>query len=157
MSITITQERPDTPDARQLIAELSAELELLYPPEERFGYSVDRLVEERVPFFVMRDQVTPVGCGALKLVEGEYAEIERMYVRPAFRGLGLSKLIVNRLAEYAQSQGIDVLRLETGIYQPAAIGLYERMGFRLRPPFGEYRESPIHKFYEKQLGERSTR
>jgi len=44
-----------------------------------------------------------------------------------------------------------LLRLETGIHQPAALGLYERSGFRLIPPFGEYREDPLSRFYEKRL------
>jgi len=43
------------------------------------------------------------------------------------------------------------LRLETGIHQHAAIGLYEREGFRPIPPFGEYKDDPLSRFYEKQI------
>jgi len=75
-----------------------------------------------------------------------------MYVRPQFRGLGLAKLMLDHLETYARERGVGLLRLETGIYQNEAIGLYERMGFRSIPPFGGYREDPLSKFYEKQIG-----
>jgi putative acetyltransferase len=53
----------------------------------------------------------------------------------------------------ASRHGVVLLRLETGIHQHAAIGLYERMGLSLVPPFGEYREDPLSRFYEKKLAE----
>ena len=74
-----------------------------------------------------------------------------MYVRPQFRGLGFAKLMLGHLADYARNQGVRLLRLETGIHQHAAIGLYERMGFRRIPPFAEYREDPLSRFYEKHI------
>jgi ribosomal protein S18 acetylase RimI-like enzyme len=46
---------------------------------------------------------------------------------------------------------VGLLRLETGIHQRAAIGLYERVGFRRIPAFGEYKEDPLSRFYEKRL------
>ena len=75
-----------------------------------------------------------------------------MYVRPEHRGLGLGKAMLDHLAEYAQQQGVDLLRLETGIYQVEAVGLYERYGFLRRTPFGEYREDPLSVYLEKTLG-----
>jgi hypothetical protein len=44
-----------------------------------------------------------------------------------------------------------VLRLETGIHQSEAIGLYERFGFQRIPPFGDYQEDPLSIFFEKHL------
>ena len=74
-----------------------------------------------------------------------------MYVRPQFRGTGLAKLMLKHLTDYVQAQGIGLLRLETGIHQRAAIGLYERMGFRRIAPFGAYSEDPLSRFYERPL------
>ena len=74
-----------------------------------------------------------------------------MYGRPQFRGLGLAKLMLNHLAEYAREQGAGLLRLETGIYQSEAIGLYDRMGFYRIPPFGIYRPGPLSVFFEKKI------
>ncbi|HET9909116.1 MAG TPA: GNAT family N-acetyltransferase, partial [Anaerolineales bacterium] len=74
-----------------------------------------------------------------------------MFVRPQFRGLGLGKLMLDRLAEYAQERQVNILRLETGIYQTDAIRLYERYGFLRRAPFGEYKIDPLSVYFEKQL------
>ena len=87
----------------------------------------------------------------VKLFGVEYGEIKRMYVRPQFRGLGLAKLMLNHLATYARERSVGLLRLETGIHQAEAVGLYERMGFRRIPPFGAYQEDPLSLFYEKQI------
>jgi len=134
-----------------LIDELDALLEPFYPRESQHGYSVEKLLAEGVAFFLIRENGVPAGCGAVKFIDGEYAEIKRMYVRPQFRGTGLAKLMLRHLSDYAQARGIELLRLETGIHQPAALGFYERSGFRLIPPFGEYREDPLSRFYEKRL------
>lgn len=151
MSASITAERPDTPDAIALITELEATLEPLYPRESRHGFSIERLITEDVPFFVLRSDGIAAGCGGVKLLGTDYGEIKRMYVRPQFRGQGLAKLILNHLSSYAQSKGVTLLRLETGIHQHEAIALYERMGFYRIPPFGEYREDPLSLFYEKAI------
>lgn len=151
MPVTITPERPDTADARILIDELEAYLEPLYPRASRHGYSVDKLLAEGVAFFLIRDDGEPAGCGGIQLYGREYGEIKRMYVRPAFRGRGLAKRMLDHLSDHARRQGVGLLRLETGIHQHAAIGLYERMGFRLIPPFGAYRDDPLSQFYEKPL------
>jgi putative acetyltransferase len=151
MSTTITLERPDTPDAQALIDELESELAPLYPRESRHGYSVEKLIAEGVAFFLIRENGTSAGCGGVKLFGTEYGEIKRMYVRPQFRGLGLAQLMLDHLTDYARSHGIGILRLETGIYQQAAIRLYERMGFQSIPPFGEYKEDPLSRFYEKHI------
>ena len=147
----ISRERPDTGDARVLITELDAYLIPLSPKESRHGYPVEKLMNEDVPFFIIRVNGIPVGCGAVKLCGTEYGEIKRMYIRPQFRGLGFAKLMLDHLANYARSQGITILRLETGIAQPEAIGLYERAGFQLIAPFGEYKPDPLSRFYEKRI------
>jgi GNAT superfamily N-acetyltransferase len=151
MSNIITQERPDTPDAILLINEVEAHLAPLYPAASRHGFSIERLLAEDVPFFILRHDGIPAACGGIKLFGSAYGEIKRMYVRPRFRGLGLAQLILHHLAGYALAHDITTLRLETGVHQLAAIALYERMGFRRIPPFGDYIDDPLSLFYEKQL------
>jgi putative acetyltransferase len=152
MPITIVQERPDTPEAVALIAELEAFLNPLYPPESRHGLSVEALIAQGVDFFVARREGAAAGCGGLLCVDRDYAEVKRMYVRPAHRGQGLGALILGRLEQHALARGLPVLRLEMGVTQPAAQRLYERFGFRQIPPFGPYRPDPLSLFYEKRLG-----
>ncbi len=151
MLTVITAERPDTVEAMALIAELDAYLIPLYPPESHHGFSVDKLLQEAVVFFVMRHERVLAGCGGIKLFGTEYGEVKRMYVRPQFRGLGFGSLMLNHLAEHARQQGVEVLRLETGIYQLAAISLYERFGFQRIPPFGAYKDDPLSVFFEKRI------
>lgn len=153
--VTITYERPDTADAIQLITELEAYLEPLYLAESRHGLSVERLVTEGVAFFVLRADVIPVGCAGIKFVndDGEraYGEVKRMYVRPTFRGRGFAIRLLERLEAHAREQRVSLLRLETGIHQTEAIGLYEQWGFYKIPPFGPYTYDPLSLYYEKPL------
>jgi len=150
-AVTITPERPDTLDARQLLSELDAYLlELPYPAESRHAFPVEKLLREEVAFFVTRYHNGPVGCGGIKFHPG-YGEVKRMYVRASHRGLGLGRAMLDHLAGCAQQQGVEVLRLETGIYQVEAIGLYERYGFQRRTPFSEYKVDPMSLYFEKTL------
>ncbi len=151
MPIAITEERPDTPDAHALIEELEARLATLYPRESRHGFSVEKLPRERVAFFVSRDDDQAAGCGGVMIVGREYAEIKRMYVRPAFRGRGLGRLMLEHLFAHARAQGLGVVRLETGIHQREAIALYESGGFRRIGPFGPYTDDPLSRCYEKAI------
>jgi GNAT superfamily N-acetyltransferase len=152
MSASIARERPDTREAISLITELDAELAPLYPPHSRHGLRVDQLLAEDVAFFLLRAGGTPAGCGGIKLVGNAYGEIKRMYVRPAVRGFGFGQLLLQHLVDYARAHHIRVIRLETGIHQRAAIGLYERMGFQRIPPFGPYTDDPLSRCYQKELG-----
>ena len=151
MASLIAAERPDSPDAQALIAELEAHLGPLYPAESRHDYSVEKLLREGVAFFVLRQDGYAAGCGGVQLFGSEYGEVKRMYVRPQWRGLGLAKAMLDHLEAFTRAHGLHLLRLETGIYQTEAIGLYERMGFRQIPPFGEYLADPLSRFYEKQI------
>jgi ribosomal protein S18 acetylase RimI-like enzyme len=152
MSITIVEVPPDSSDAVQLIGELDVHLQAHpYPPQSRHAFSVEKLVSERVVFFITYYRGELAGCGGIKIFPHEYGEVKRMWVRPPFRGLGLGKAMLKHLSEYAQSRELSLLRLETGIYETEAIGLYERFGFRRRAPFGEYKEDPLSVYFEKSL------
>ena len=150
-SITIERERPDSPDAMALIAELDAVLEPLYPSESRHGFNVAKLLADEVAFFVVRVDGQAAGCGGVKLVGSEYGELKRMYIRPQFRGRRLGEALLEHLAAYTHQHGIALLRLETGIHQHAAIRLYQKAGFQCIPPFGHYTNDPLSLCYEKKL------
>lgn len=152
MPPTITAEHPDTDDATALIEELEEHLSPMYPSESRHGLSVEQLIDQAVTFFVLRtEDGTPAACGGVKLFGAEYGELKRMYVRPQFRGRGYAKQMLEYLVAYTHEQGADRVRLETGIYQNEAIGLYQRMGFARVGPFGDYKPDPLSLFFEKQL------
>ena len=139
-----------------LVAELSKELAGLYPDSHggdgSGAFKMADVLGPRAAFVVVWQNDEPVGCGALRpLDDPDVGEVKRMYVRPQFRGLGLGKRLLAHLAGYARQQGAGLLRLETGIYQTAAIHLYERYGFERIPPFGDYREDPLSLYYEFTL------
>jgi len=152
MSVTIEQVPPDSPAAVELIRELDEHLDQQpYTASSRHAFSVDKLVREGVIFFIARYLEQLAGCGGVKMFAKDYGEVKRMFVRPTYRGLGLGLKILDRLAEHTRANGINLLRLETGIYQHEAIGLYERYGFKRRAPFGNYQEDPLSIYFEKTL------
>jgi len=151
MSLTIKPEKPNTADAQHLIDALEATLAPHYPDASRHGYSVQKLIDEGVLFFVARLAETPVGCGGVQFYDDTYAELKRMFVRPDYRGRGIAKQLLAHLENVSREQSIYLIRLETGIHQHAAIGLYEHLGYARIAPFGNYKADPNSIFYEKRL------
>ena len=109
-SFTIRKEHPGTKAARMLIGELDAYLDPLYPKESQHGYSIEKLVAQRVEFFVLYEDESPAACGGVQFFDdsnqpGEgYGEIKRMYVRPEFRGRGYAKQMLKHLEELATAR-----------------------------------------------------
>ena len=74
-----------------------------------------------------------------------------MWVIPAARGLGASRSILAALETQARGEGVRTLRLETGVENHAALGLYARAGFRRCEPFANYRADPLSVFMQKDV------
>lgn len=140
--------------ALSLIREVSAEL------AGKYDYATDgsgdfrpHEVLPRSVFLVgfLGDQ--PVACGAIRPLEEKVAEVKRMYVIPDYRGRGFSKQILMALEEVAREFHYDVVRLETGDRQHAAIGLYQHFGYQPCDPFGIYKSAEHSVCFEKSLRE----
>ncbi len=58
-----------------------------------------------------------------------------------------------RIEEEARALGYEALRLETGTPQPAAIRLYEQMGYRRIACYPPLEDDPLSVFFEKRLVE----
>lgn len=152
--LTIAREAPDQPEVVRLIEALDAYQSALYPAESNHFLALDALAGPDVRFFVARLGGEAVGCGAVRIDPEGYGEVKRMFVLPRARGMRLGQRILERLEAEAREEGCRWLRLETGIHQPEALGLYRAWGFAERGPFGEYRPDPLSVFMEKPLGAR---
>jgi len=129
--------------ARLLIAELEDVLSAEYPPENRHGLPLEAIFQPHVRFFIATLDGAPVGCGGVALFVG-FAEVKRMYVRPAARGQGIAQAILARLEAETSAANLPVLRLETGDKQTDALRLYRGYGFTDCAPFGDYAALPRH-------------
>jgi putative acetyltransferase len=143
---TITIVRGDLTDevSRALIGALNDELRGIYaePGATHFRLDPEQVAGGRGVFLVVYREDVPVGCGAVRLLDAETAELKRMYVAPPVRGIGLDRRLVNALEEEARRLGARRLVLETGVRQAAALALYRATGFRPIPLYGEYCLSP---------------
>jgi putative acetyltransferase len=155
MAVVIEQARAPTAEMVELLAELDAVLSGPYAADQRHALSVEQLFQPNVRFFVARLDGAAAACGGVGFYDG-YAELKRMYSRPAVRGRGLAKALLRRLEAEARAVGSPLLRIETGVYQQEALRFYEGAGFRRCGPFGPYADMParaieLSLFYEKAV------
>ena len=141
MPLALELAQTPTDDARMLIEELEAELSGDYTPEQRYGYSVARVFQPNVRFFIARLNGEAVGCGGVAFEDG-LAEVKRVYVRPDQRGRRIGRAILAHLEGEAGARGVSLMVLETGDVLHAAIKLYERAGFTPCGAFGAYAKMP---------------
>jgi N-acetylglutamate synthase-like GNAT family acetyltransferase len=79
-----------------------------------------------------------VGCGGLRLLDSETAEIKRLYVLPYTRGSGVASSILAALEAEAFAQGITRITAEAGSAQTDGRNFYANSGFDQVPNFGPY-------------------
>lgn len=150
MTYTIRLAYEDTDAVRELFAEYTAMLtaedeeidayltmqhydEELLHLEEKYGLPAGRL-------YVAYCGETPAGCIALRKIDDTYGEVKRLYVRPAFRGTGLSHALMDRILTDARTIGYRALRLDTLPFLRRAISLYRQYGFTEIP---RYNDCPV--------------
>jgi putative acetyltransferase len=145
VSIAIGREPLDGTVSRALIAALNGELLVRYPEEgaTHFRLDLDEVRPGRGAFLVARQGGEPIGCGAIRRLDAEAAEVKRMYVVPAARGRRVATTLLSALENEARLLGVVRLVLETGERQPESLALYRRAGFVAIPRFGEYVDSAL--------------
>ena len=97
-----------------------------------------------------------VGCVALRKIDDGICEMKRLYVRPAFRGMGAGRLLVTAVLEAARECGYRVMRLDTLVSMKEARALYESFGFIRAAPYYEH-PSAEAVFMELDLRQNSKR
>lgn len=153
MALSVSREALSSPVALELVSALDLELSRMYPEPgaTHFRLDAEEVAEGRGAFVVARVDGSPLGCGAVRRLDAETAEIKRMYVAPPARGRGVGRAVLAALEHAARGLGVRRLVLETGARQEAALALYRRAGFLVVPPFGEYRDSPLSVCMAKDL------
>ncbi|HET8623373.1 MAG TPA: GNAT family N-acetyltransferase [Gemmatimonadales bacterium] len=141
----------DAPVARALMAELDAEVAERDPGAPIHGLHPGEHRDPRLRFFVLTAGGITVGCGAIRVLAPDTAELKRMFVRRPFRGRGLSQSLLRGLEDRARASGIRFLRLETGPRQVEALALYRSAGYRGIATYGEYVDNPESICMEKVL------
>ncbi|MEM7206236.1 MAG: GNAT family N-acetyltransferase [Pseudomonadota bacterium] len=150
MSLIIDIVDPGRTDVQALIAELDAYQSVMYPAESNHLDGLSELQKDNVRFFGTFDSEILIACGAIKFFSN-YGEIKRVFVPERWRGRGIAKKLMAVIESAAIERQCYQLKLETGIYQPEAIGLYEALGYTHCTPFGNYTEDPMSVFMEKNL------
>ncbi len=145
---------PEHPDARRCLAAYVTELDQGshsgYDPAAGVSAQPHELRPPRGRFLVVYLDDVAVGCAALKHTGQGVTEVKRMWVDPARRGRGLSRLLLEELERHAVADGARALRLETNAELRAAIALYRSAGFAEVEPFND--EPFADHWFRKELG-----
>lgn len=77
----------------------------------------------------------PVGCVALRPLDGGTAEVKRLWVHASARGQGLARRLMSAIEDEARAMGCTLLKLDTNSALAEAITLYRRTGWIDIPPY----------------------
>jgi GNAT superfamily N-acetyltransferase len=93
-------------------------------------------------FLIADHRGQPVGCVGLAVCSDEItAQVKRLYVRPAMRGNGIARTLMNHAHDHAARHGINRLVLDVLPARAAVIAFYRRLGYTETEPFAA--QSPI--------------
>jgi DNA-binding MarR family transcriptional regulator/GNAT superfamily N-acetyltransferase len=151
--VTVAITDPRLPEAQHCLSAYAAEL--VERLENGFDLARTRRVDAtdmtppRGLLLVAWLRGEPVGCGALRLHDDRSAEIKRMWVAPAARGLGLGRRLITELQTHARERGVHLLRLDTNHVLAEAIALYRSSGYVEVPRFND--EPYSDQWFEKVL------
>jgi GNAT superfamily N-acetyltransferase/DNA-binding MarR family transcriptional regulator len=149
---------PSHPDARHCLQAYVDELAQRFDRGFDPALSISAADRELRPpaglFLVATLHAEPVGCGALKFHRDAPAEIKRMWVAPAVRGLGLGHRLLAEVEAHAAANGVCTLRLETNRALAEAIALYRAAGYQEVAAFND--EPYAHHWFEKTLTSSAT-
>jgi len=130
-------------------SELDTRFDSGFDPRRTNSPDFAELTEPVGLLLVARLRKEPVGCGALKFVGADRADIKRMWVAPTARGLGVGRRLLTELEDRARERGMRVVQLETNKTLREAISLYRSAGYMEVDAFND--EPYAHHWFEKRL------
>ena len=135
--LTLIRTNSNNADFIQLVALLDKDLAVRDGDEHAF-YAEFNKVDSIKQVVVAYQNGMPVACGAIKPLSETAAEVKRMFVHPDYRKKGIAAKILTELEAWATELTFEECVLETGRKQPEAIGLYQKVGYQVRPNYGQY-------------------
>jgi GNAT superfamily N-acetyltransferase len=139
--------------ARTLMREYLAELGLSFDPARLDADLVDPAAYYAPPqaafFLAVTQDGEPVGTAAVRPLTADTCELKRMFVRGAYRGRGLGRLLVDAALEFARRAGYRRMKLDSRPDLTAALALYRRSGFRPCADYNGNERAGV--FLEKEL------
>lgn len=135
----------DNPFIAKVIREVLTEYGGNRPGTAYFDYDTDHMFEayssKGQVYFVAEYKARIVGGSGVKRLKGagtEFCELQKLYLIPEVRGLGIGKRLTQKCLDFAAANGYQKCYLETFPNMLAAISLYEKLGFkRLGSPIGD--------------------
>jgi putative acetyltransferase len=140
----------------EFLEEHIREMKSVSPPESKHALDLEGLRKPEVTFWTVWDNDLLIGCGAMKELEANRAEIKSMRTIASYRGKGIASTLLKHLLAEAKQRGYHQISLETGsmpFFEPAR-NLYAKYGFEYCAPFSTYREDPNSVFMAKKLLEK---
>jgi GNAT superfamily N-acetyltransferase len=155
---TVTAVPYDHPHARRLTRALHADQLALYG----FADDPDTTPEaDFAPpqglFLIASTGDEPVGCGGVRLLDEDTAEIKRMYVADQVRGQGIGRYLLEHLEHHAIRCGATRIMLETGRRNTAALALYHRAGYVPWLSYVPGRDQEVNRAMTKPINNSSRR
>jgi putative acetyltransferase len=141
------------PEIAEFLEEHVQEMRSITPLESKHALDLDGLRKPEITFWSVLDGDTLVGCGAIKRLDADHAEVKSMRTRPARKRSGVASLLLAHIIAEAKRMGFTRLSLETGaaeFFLPAR-KLYEKFGFDYCEPFGDYRLDPYSAYMTRVL------
>ncbi|GAA3753345.1 GNAT family N-acetyltransferase [Salinactinospora qingdaonensis] len=141
------------PEIINFLEEHVEEMRAVTPLESKHALDLEGLRKPEVTFWTVVDGQTVLGCGALKRLDAEHAEIKSMRTAPAHKRSGIASHLLTHIISEARKAGYSRLSLETGsfeFFEPAR-RLYQKFGFTYCSPFADYTEDPNSVFMTKVL------
>lgn len=132
------------PEIAAFIHDHVQDMRAITPLESKHALDLDGLRKPEITFWSVYDGDTLVGCGAIKRLSAEHAEVKAMRTDPSRRRSGVASLLLKHIITETKRMGFTRLSLETGTAEPfaAARKLYERFGFEYTDPFADYTVDP---------------
>ena len=130
-------------ESRSLLAQYFAYLASTFPDgfDPDAGSTTSDPAEMSPPrgaFLVVReDDGAAVGCGGVKMLDADQAEIKRMWLHASTRGRGLGALLLEALEDAARGLGASKGVLDTNATLDAALALYRLHGWREVPAYND--------------------